>query len=228
MIQLHFIILLLAAFLTSCTGDTTKDSNPVLMAPSGLTDEKAAHDTTTKFKKEIPSYPDGQPDLFYRLAQQKTKQLQLDTLQGGYDSLQIRIWYDFSLINLRKLLIIKRTNSLWTATSYTLTVDWDFRNLTETIKAKTVEEVNPKQGWDNFLKKIFALQITALPNANKINGYSFGTDGRQFNIEVATKNQYRFYGYWEPQLNREKFPQAKNMADILQLIKDEFNISADW
>ena len=45
------------------------------------------------FIKEIPTFGDGKPDLFYRLSQQKAKQLKLENLENGYDSLQIRIWY---------------------------------------------------------------------------------------------------------------------------------------
>jgi hypothetical protein len=182
---------------------------------------------TVKFKKEIPTYNNGEPDLFYKLTQQKVKQLKIDTLQSGYDSLQIRIWYDYSLMSLRKLLIIKRTHGVWTATAYTMAVNWNAPNQTETLKPQKVEIINPKNGWDDFLKKLFALQIMSLPNMDDIPGLEDGwTDGITYNVEIATKTQYRFYGYHLPGEFAEQYWQAKNMVSILNLIEDEFGITS--
>ena len=200
-------IILYATFFTSCLGQTNSD--------------------TTKFTKEIPTWRNGEPDLFYKLTQQKVKQLNIDSLQNGYDSLQIRIWYDYSLINLRKLLILKRTNSIWTATANSMTVEWNAFNLTETVKTQKIKTLTPKNGWNNFLSKIFGLQVQTLPNMNDIPGLSDGwTDGVSFNVEVATKKSYRFYGYHLPDKFQDKYWQAKNMVDILKLIETEFGL--DW
>jgi hypothetical protein len=39
-------------------------------------------------------------------------------------------------------------------------------------------------------------------------------DGVDFNIEIASKYQYRFYGYHSPEYFQGKFWQAKNMTQI--------------
>ncbi|MGI6292207.1 MAG: hypothetical protein ACOXZH_07285 [Bacteroidales bacterium] len=130
-------------------------------------------------------------------------------------------------MSLRKLLIIKRTNATWTATAYTLTVDWDASNLTEKVKTQKAETLNPKNGWDSFLNKLFALQIMTLPNMDNISGLEDGwTDGISYNVEVATKKQYRFYGYHLPDKFQDKYWQAKNMVDILKLVETEFGITS--
>jgi hypothetical protein len=72
---------------------------------------------------------------------------------------------------------------------------------------------------------LFALQITTLPHMSDIPGLRDGwTDGVSYNVEVATKDQYRFYGYHLPDKFQDKYWQAKNMVDILNLIGSEFGI----
>lgn len=63
-----------------------------------------------------------------------------------------------------------------------------------------------------------------LPNQDDIKSYGGGFDGRTYNVEVSTKNKYRFYGYWEPQEYQDKFWQAKNMTDILKLFETELDV----
>jgi hypothetical protein len=181
---------------------------------------------TTEFRKEIPTDVNGDADLSYKLTQQKVKQLKIDSLQTGYDSLQIRVWYDYSLSDVRKLLIIKRTNSSWTAASYIMSAVWNASNFTETVKTKKIEVVNPKNGWDNFLHSLFALGIETLPNMTSIPGLSDKwTDGISYHIEIATQKQYRFYSYHLPDKFKDEFQEAKNMVSILKLVEKEFGIT---
>jgi hypothetical protein len=108
-----------------------------------------------------------------------------------------------------------------------MTVDWDAFNLTEKVKIQKAETLNPKNGWDSFLNKLFALQITTLPNKDNIPGLEDGwTDGISYNVELATKKQYRFYGYHLPDKFQYKYWQAKNMVDILKLVETEFGITS--
>ena len=179
-------------------------------------------DTTEPFKKEIPTYRDGGVDIFYSLAKAKQKQLGLDSLENGFHNLQIRVWYDFALVRERKLVVITNKDTNWTATVYDLQVDWDGR--TETILSKKVKQVTPKSGWANFSKKLLDLKVLTLPNQDDVPNYGGGADGRTYNVEVATKNQYRFYGYWEPHEYQDKFWQAKNMVDILNLLEQELSV----
>ena len=182
---------------------------------------------TIEFKKEISTWNNGEPSLFYNLTIQKVKQLNIDSLQSGYDSLQIRIWYDYSLSAIRKLLIIKRTNFIWNATLYTMEVDWDAINSRETIVSKNEEILNPKNGWNSFMKHLLVLQIMTLPDMNNIPGLKDDwTDGVIYNVEISTKKQYRFYSYHLPNKFQDKYWQAKNMVDILELVESEFKISS--
>jgi len=207
----YCLTIIIFSFFAACNGRT-----------NSVEQQATFVDTTKPFKKEIPTYPGGGVGIFYKLAKTKQKQLRLDSLESGFDNLQIRIWYDFSLVRERKLVVITNRDTSWKATIYNLQVDWDGQ--TETILSKTVKQVTPKSSWYIFLKKLMDFKILTLPDQNDIPNYGGGTDGNTYNVEVATKNQYRFYGYWEPQMYQDKYWQAKNMADILKLIKQEFDV----
>lgn len=197
-----FPILLFVA----CNGQV----NPVTLPVSYFDNNKA-------FKKEIPSI-----DIFYKLAKAKEKQLGLDSLENGFNNLQVRIWYHFSLVKHRKLIVITNRDTNWNAVLSNLQVDWDGR--TETILTKELKQLSPKSGWAVFSRKLLALDIVTLPDQDDIKDYFGGKDGRTYNVEVSTKNQYRFYGYWEPQEYQDKFWQARKMTDILKLIEMEFGV----
>lgn len=179
-------------------------------------------DTIKPFKQEIPTSGNGDVSIFYRLAKAKQQQLGLDSLENGFADLQLRIWYDFSLVRERKLVVITNKAENWQATVYNLQVDWNGR--TETIVSKQIKNVTPKSGWTPFSTRLLALKIASLPDDSNVPGYGLGMDGNTYNVEVATKNQYRFYGYWEPQHYQDRFWQAKNMAAILTLLKEELGV----
>ncbi len=197
----------------------------ILFLTTFLTTVGQTSTDTSKFKSEIPTWAEGRQDLFFSLAQQKRQQLSLQDLQNGFDSLQIRFWYDYSLFTQRDLLIISRTNSTWTAFVYNLTVDWDASTLTEKVKTKKYKSAIPKNGWGNLITRLMDLEVMTLPNMHDIPGLQDGwTDGINYNVEIATKSMYRFYGYHLPDKFKEKYKEAKNMVDILKLIEIEFGL----
>lgn len=179
-------------------------------------------DTTKPFKKEIQTYEDGKFNIFYSLAKELQKELKLDNLENGFDNLQIRVWYNFALVREKKLLVITNKDNNWTATVYNLQVDWDGE--TETLLSKKVKQVKPKSGWAIFSKKLLDLKVLTLPDQDDLPNYHQGMDGRTYNFEVATKNQYRFYSYWVPQAFQEEFWQAKNIVNILKLFEQELSV----
>ncbi|MBS1949274.1 MAG: hypothetical protein JST47_16060 [Bacteroidetes bacterium] len=93
-------------------------------------------------------------------------------------------------------------------------VAWNLKEDSQIVINKTITDIEPKMGWDSFVKKLFALHITSLPS-----GPSGGMDGTRYNIEVATKYQYRFYDYWSPETTEEKFSGSENMVKIIELLE---------
>lgn len=206
------IILIMAWVLPACKGQ------PHPVKPSSF------HDTATPFKREIPTYKNGEVDVFYRVAKDKQRQLGLDSLENGFDNLQIRVWYDFSFIRERKLVIISNKDTGWAATVYDLEVKWDGN--TETILSKKIRQVIPKSGWAFFSNKLLQLQLLTLPNGADIAGYDTGTDGSDCSVEIATRSRYRFYSYWEPEQFRNEFWQAKKIADMMDLFRQELGVQS--
>jgi hypothetical protein len=167
-------------------------------------------------------------NIFYRLTKQKEKQLNLDAIEDGFDSLQIRIWFEHSFIEDRELLVIKKVNSSWVGELHFLKVEWNDSSITETVVQHKELQKAPISGWENFMSKLFRLKIMSLPDISKIPGYGEGlvADGTSFSVEVATNKIYRFYRYWEPG-DFPEYWQVKNMADIIKLIEVEFQ-SGSW
>ena len=211
--NIYFILLSSIFFFSGC-----KDRINIPQQPFPFVD------STKPFKKEIPIFQDGDTTIFYEVAKEKQRQLGLDSLENGFANLQIRIWYDFSLVTQRKLVIISNTQENWSAKVYDLKVDYD--GIKETILTKYSYYKTPNSGWANFSKKLLDLKILTLPDHFDIPGYanSRATDGNTYNVEVATKNQYRYYGYWEPDLYKNKYWEAKNMAAILELLHQELGV----
>ncbi|MEZ5148415.1 MAG: hypothetical protein R2759_15450 [Bacteroidales bacterium] len=175
-------------------------------------------------RKEIPTRSDGEPDLFYQLTKQKESQLILDNLEEGYDSLQIRIWYDYSLTDFRELVIFKYQNDIWEGKHYKYRVDWDFFNRKVTVLEKEFSEITPKSGWEIFTSYLFEKRIIELPDMREIEGLEDDIkDGVSYSVEIGTKNSYRFYNYHLPGFYTD-FWQAKYMNEILKKIESEFGI----
>lgn len=199
--QVNFIIVVISLLLGSCKNHTG---------------------STSSFKREIPTYIGGNVDIFYQLAKYRQKQLGLDSLENGFHDLQIRVWYDFATAKEQKLIVITNKDTNWTAAIYNWQVGRDGK--TETILSKKLRAVVPISGWPTFSKKLLHLQIVTLPTQDDVEGYSAGSEGRTYSVELATKDQYRFYSYWEPQVYQDKFWQAKNMSEILKLIETELGM----
>lgn len=50
-----------------------------------------------------------------------------------------------------------------------------------------------------------------------------GADGNSVMIEISTKYYYRLYGCSEPSVYKDKYYQANNIIQIINLLEKEFN-----
>jgi hypothetical protein len=168
-------------------------------------------------KKEIPLDRKGRPTFYYEWDKQKAAQLGLEPIELGFDSLEIRIWLDYSMAWNRQLIILTRRNGEWSSRFITMRVEWSAHQDSELVVHPDSKAVIPKMGWNKFIGDLFKLGITALPN-----GPDGGEDGVEYNIEVATMDHYRYYGYWSPETTEAKDRGSKKMVQILRLLERAF------
>jgi hypothetical protein len=161
---------------------------------------KTRAQTSSQFLKEIPIEREGrhkgQPDLMFQFLRKDASDLNFDSLEKGFDSLQVRIWLGHSLAVKRNLVILKVSN------------------------------VAPISGWNNLVKNLLDLKILTLQNANDIEGYNgCGMDGIVYYFETSTKKRYRFYYYCNPDDNLNKYWQAKSVLQFSYLLEKEFDFT---
>ncbi|MBI5219483.1 MAG: hypothetical protein HY958_11185 [Bacteroidia bacterium] len=180
-------------------------------------------DTINVFKRGIPQKNKNNSEYqSYILKQAKVQQLKIDSLEDGYDSLEIRIWYNPSWSLYHYLFVLKFSNSIWAASIYKLEIKWNDRQLTEIIVDVQINNKIPKNGWSIFLSKFFELKINEL--SPPIPCY-ITTDGTGYDVEVASKKQYSFNSFQIPN-NYKDYTQLKNLVTILKLIETEFGIES--
>lgn len=156
--------------------------------------------------------------------------LNLESIENGFDSIQIRIWMNYGLLRKEHLVIFKNDGNKWNG----LLIDFEsdskivedsigsFGNLTNYAITKEIN-VSPGSGWKSFIKKLSELKIFTLPDSENVPGMNWGGgDLPVYSIEIATKKLYRFYTYTLPSSYEKNIPEAKNMEAILKLLEKEF------
>lgn len=176
------------------------------------------------FELDIPLEKEGRGkgelDLMYRFLKADGYRLGLDSLELGYDSLQIRIWLGCSMAIKRDLIILKCNNAGWKGSHVAFTEP----NGTGEAINKTVRSITPRSGWKAFTDSLRSWKILDLPDQSAIDGYKgCGTDGDPFYFEWATTKQYRFYQYCNLKDNIDDYWQAANALKMADFWKANFS-----
>lgn len=203
--------------------------------------EVAQLNTSDTFYFEFPKRRGVFDSSFYHNNLLFEKALGLQSIEKGFDSIQIRLVYGGAMVGERLVVLINRDNK-WRAEISKIITDynpnfkgdeedranadfWDAYSLTRTIEHKT-----PKSGWDKFIKKLFKHDILTLPDIQTFADYSPGlvTDGVGVTVAIATNNVYRLYTYQDTEFYIEKHPEAESINRILELIDNEFALENMW
>lgn len=221
------IVLIFSCLLLSCKNDDDS-AKPNEYAAKIL----AKLNPTDTFLFDLPSTNNFIDSVYLAHLPLQEKWLNLQSLQKGFDSIEIRVWYGCYIGCGHRLVRLVHNRKKWQAEISNLihygggkegSGPW-MDSMSRNIEYKT-----PKSGWLRFIDSLFDLKILTLSNDYEIPNFkqNEATDGSWINIEISTKRTYRFYEYEDPQWVSYDAWQVKNMLRIIKLLSTEFNIS-EW
>lgn len=173
--------------------------------------------------KDIPKDKKGRPRSYYKNKMFVENKIGLETLENGFDSIQIRIWYGYAFKDSSQLIIIKKTQGKWFGIFYTLKYNYNEKRDSIIGIENSLISKKPKSSWEIFINNFLAIGILDLPDYKEIPNYYQGADGDAIIVEIGTQNKYRIFSYQEPNLKKAQFLQAMKMEEALELIENEFN-----
>lgn len=173
--------------------------------------------------KDLPKLKPYQWPVAYPASDIRNKRAGFKSMEKGADSIKIRLWYLYQVGHTEQVIEIENINKKWIFSQYVLTFKYDQICDSIIFVGKTVQHTNPNSGSEQFIKKLFELEILTLPSHESLSDYSVATDVGRIEVEIACKNKFRFYDYEGPYGNRSMNGNAKKMEDIMTLIEREFN-----
>lgn len=149
---------------------------------------------------------------------QTASQLKLDSLELGYDSLQIRIWLGHSMASRKQVVILQCAGGKWGG----YLVDYN----TDSTNDKIVRRLKPKSDWNRVIETLYQLKVTELENQEDLPDCGgCGADGISYEFEYATAKMYRFYYYCNPDEYETICWQSANVLKIGALLEQEFDFT---
>jgi len=162
--------------------------------------------------RDIPPGRSGRPNSWFPLVRKTEMQLGLDALNGGVDSLEIRIWMGGGLAWINHTVLVQVEKGKPMCKLYTYKVN---RSDNKPDSLSDIS-IRPVEVGSSFIDSLLDHEILTLPN-----GPPGGLDGIQYCIQVATPGSYRFYSYWSPEPGESKA--SNDIAAIIQLLKRKCN-----
>lgn len=172
-------------------------------------------------KKFIPQERKGQPSWFYEKKIEMEKKMGLKSIENGYDSLEIRFWYGVAFRDTLQLLILRDSESAWSARLCFLGLIYDSSGRSLVSVTQDGKAIKPRSGWPHLCNRLFGLHILNLPDSRSIPEYRSANDGYGVTIEIATRSIYRIYNY--SNFNGQPgIKEAKKIEQIMELLENEF------
>jgi len=162
----------------------------------------------------------------------------LTTLTQGVDSFEFRIRYVNSFDDSKDLLVFKCSKKQWQGFhyfSYPVSLkDFDGHDSTFINKKKfgdsvfLAKTIIPKCRWEKFSDSIRFYQISSLPTQSLIKNFKDHPvlDGGGVEIEIATKNSFRYLFYWTPDVY--DYAECKKVIRFLEMLARQLGNDYLW
>jgi hypothetical protein len=175
------------------------------------------------FKSSIPD----KDDMNYRAftyVKNLTKQLHLESLEKGFDSLVIRIWYVTGR-GFNQMYELKYSKNVWSATHYPYIVAVPSKNNQYPIRHRESKALSFKSDPQLLFSKLKSFGIDTLHSTDNIEMKDVVVDGIVYYFEVAERKLYNFYVANNPLTYGIKYKQAALSSSVINTLDKEFDIS---
>jgi hypothetical protein len=152
------------------------------------------------------------------------RKLGLESLEDGYDSIQIRFSYSIAIFDEWVLIALRHNGIKWTGEVSIIKEHFSQEKETVDSLSRKIRFDQPKSGWIEFINKLFDLQVLVIEDQKIIlnDEFASATDGDGVFFEIATPNVYRNYGYSNLDIQSKRFWQVGNVKVIKDIFIDEF------
>ena len=153
--------------------------------------------------------------------------LEIGSLENGFQNSQFRISgdeYNEYRSGWTRLLVFRYIEK-WSADIYYLRFAGEegFQLIIDSLQYQKYSLGIPKMGWKPFIDSVTQMGLFSLPNSIDIPGYGDGVlHENSYTIEVASTNFYKVFSYRAPMRKSDTFHQAKQLMNIISLIKKQF------
>jgi hypothetical protein len=146
----------------------------------------------------------------------------MDTLEKGFQNLQIRIWYpDIGEMD-RHVVVMKRKGVDWSG--FLISYNSDHQSDSFYVNKKLIRKIKPKMDWNSFTDSLIAMGIEKVTDETEFVGFPDRTNLPGVQIEIAKPNWYRFYSCTSPRSFRRENAEVENLVQILEFVEDQLSL----
>jgi hypothetical protein len=156
-----------------------------------------------------------------------SKSANLVNLRNGFDSLYIRIFYEYSFEPTYQIIEIYKDQKSWKAYYTVATEKYKKGDSVPDVK-KVIHKLTPISSWEKFTQDLFQLQILTLPDGWSTPSYmerGSVSDGNSVFLELSSKKMYRLYGYDNPSSHPDN-SEARKMLEIIRFLEKELGVKS--
>jgi hypothetical protein len=195
-------------------------------------------DVNGKLDSVIPDIKNNQLNrLLYLKKQSITDELNVQSIEKGVDSLEIRLWVLAGTARGGEVYIIRKSRYNWNCYHYWFIErlpasgdrgrqGYSFEELsTAGLDTFWIKKEEPRSGWNRFISKLNNSEIYHLGSFDDVSSEVIEKiDNYSYMIEYAMKNKYRLFWYNCSDVYQD-CQRCQQMIGVIRIVDNEFNFS---